>query len=362
MIIISTQCFPPRTGGIETLMHSLAAALAHSGHEVTVFADGYGGAAETAFDREQPFTIRRFSGLKPWRRRKKAKAIATISAPGKVLAVITDSWKSLERLQPPAGRAVLCLAHGTELPVTCPERKTLRIKHALAKATAVIPNSQYTAERLKAFLPDVSKIHVIHPGIAPPPPGSAAVTRPPGDGPVMISVGRLEDRKGIDSVIKLMPRLVEIYPCLHYFILGDGTRKKHLQTLVSRLGLGKNIHFIGAADKTALYAYLRSSDLFVLPGRMKGDDVEGFGIAFIEAAWFGVPAVAGRAGGAAEAVIDNETGLLCDGNDAEAIYAAIRRLLDNSALREQLGKNAERRARDFVWTEVIKKYLPLLKA
>ena len=360
MIIISTQCFPPRTGGIETLMCSLARALHRSGREVMVFADGYGG--ETGFDQNQPFPVRRISGLKPLRRYKKAKAVAKAAAGAK--AVIVDTWKSLERLKPQEDRPILCLVHGTELPMICSRRKKSRIQKALAKATAIIPNSQYTADRLKHFSVDNSKIHVIHPGIEPPEATTTDSPRElrPGDGPVLISVGRLEARKGIDTVINLMPRLVKKYPSLHYFILGGGSQKKLLEALVTKQGLVEQVTFIGPVDETTRNAYLRASDLFVLPGRTEGNDVEGFGIAFIEAAWFGIPAVAGRAGGAVEAVIHNQTGLVCDGSDPEAVHAAICRLLDNDALREQLGKTAERRARDFLWSDVIKSYFPLLDA
>ena len=73
-----------------------------------------------------------------------------------------------------------------------------------------------------------------------------------------------------------------------------------------------------------------------------------------------MPAVAGRDGGAVEAVIDNQTGLVCDGNDPEAVYTAICRLIDDNELRRQLGQNASHRAQEFIWAEVIKKYMFLL--
>ena len=97
----------------------------------------------------------------------------------------------------------------------------------------------------------------------------------------------------------------------------------------------------------------------MLPGRSLGDDVEGFGIAFIEAAWFGLPAVAGIAGGAAEAVIDNKTGLTCRGDDDEAVYTAIVRLLSDAAWRQRLGVAAQTRAQEFLWSHVLARYLPL---
>ena len=112
MIIISTQCFPPTLGGIENLVYNIALHLARAGREVTVFADGRETAEEAAFDAQQIFSIKRFTGFKPWRRRKKARAIVKLARLDRITGVITDSWKSLEMLDLPSLSGVLCLAHG----------------------------------------------------------------------------------------------------------------------------------------------------------------------------------------------------------------------------------------------------------
>lgn len=363
MIIITAQCFPPRTGGIETLMYSLARMLSRRDREVMVFADGHGTPGETAFDHNQSFAIKRTAGIRPLRRYKKARMISKLLLEGRVQGIIADTWKSLEYLRAPAVCPVLCLVHGTELPDKCPAGKRSRIEKALAKAAVIIPNSEYTAKRLEYFSINSSKIHVIHPGITEPD-GSEmeprTITRPPGKHPVLVSVGRLEARKGIDTVINLMPRLTKKYPALCYLVIGEGSQKKSLEDTVRKQGLREQVKFIGAVDEKQRNAYLKTGDLFVLPGRREGDDVEGFGIAFIEAAWFGLPAIAGRDGGAPEAVIDKLTGLTCRGEDEESVYATICRVLDDEDLRRRLGENAKDRARDFLWPKVINKYISLL--
>ena len=98
MIVISTQCYPPKVGGIEFLMSGLSAELSASGNDVVVFADGAGNKEERKFDTKQPYPVYRYAGIKLWRRRKKAKDIAHYITNHKLknLTLLTDSWKSLE--------------------------------------------------------------------------------------------------------------------------------------------------------------------------------------------------------------------------------------------------------------------------
>jgi len=97
-----------------------------------------------------------------------------------------------------------------------------------------------------------------------------------------------------------------------------------------------------------------------MPGNANGNDVEGFGIAYIEAAYHGVPAIAGRSGGAAEAVIHEQTGLLCSPDDEKAFFAAVSRLLGDETLLKSMGKHAQKRAQSLLWANVINGYEKLL--
>src|SRR5687768_1042968 len=112
MIIISTQCFPPVPGGIETLVYSLSAALSAAGEDIRVYADHHS-SADREFDARQHFSITRYSGLKPLRRRKKARDIFrhNLKQGGGAAGLITDSWKSLEHVDKTRFSVVLCLAH-----------------------------------------------------------------------------------------------------------------------------------------------------------------------------------------------------------------------------------------------------------
>lgn len=114
----------------------------------------------------------------------------------------------------------------------------------------------------------------------------------------------------------------------------------------------KRVRFIHEADDAERNAWYAASDAFALPVRDEGDDVEGFGIVFLEAALAGLPSVAGRSGGAPEAVLDGETGLLVDSTDPQAIAGAVQRLRADPELRRRLGRTGcERGLRDFRWED-----------
>ncbi len=364
MIIISTQCFPPIIGGIENLVYNLALHLSIHGYDVIVFADA-SKCDDHAFDREQPFQIRRFSGWKPLRRRRKARAIHHLLKQGQCTALITDSWKSLELIRTGFNVPRLCLAHGTEFPSHPNNVKLQRIKRALSKASTIVANSNYTASRLSLFVENQNRINVIYPGICrftDPPEEiiNPIKTRLSGHKPVLISVGRIEKRKGMDTVLRVLPELLQDFPGLIYVIIGSGSQKDELQALASALGLSNHVFFLGFQNMDARNSWLKCSDVFILPVRQEKDDVEGFGMVFTEAAVFGIPAVAGNSGGAREAVIHKETGLVCDGNDPVSVASAIRQLLENETLRKSLGENARQRAESLLWDNTIKEYIRLL--
>ena len=365
MIVIATQCYPPRFGGIENLLYGISTALFSRGHKIIVFADSHCKAEELAFDSKQGFVVKRYSGMKFLRRRKKARDINLFIQNNKPLGVICDSWKSLEHLRSEGVPAVLCLTHGTELPVQCSRIKAKRIEASLIKASAVIANSRYTANRTKPFLVDPAHLQVINPGINQPAVADkSALDRIRAQlnqhNPILISVARLQKRKGHNRIIQLLPKLLSRYPNLLYVIIGEGSEQTTLQKLVQTLKLEHQVLFAGSITEAEISAYLDRSHLFLMPGNTDGNDVEGFGIAYIEAAYHGIPAIAGRSGGATEAVIDEQTGLLCSADDEQAFFAAVCRLLGDEDLLKRMGKHAQQRAQSLLWKNVIGDYEKLL--
>lgn len=366
--VIATQCFPPRVGGIETLMAGLTRALAAMGWRVIVAADGRAdpgetwpaGVALTRFTAPKAIRLR----LKAWR---VAATLARLTAAGIRPVLIADSWKSLEHVSPAALRGVptLALAHGMEFPAPPGGARGRRIRAALAKADAVAANSRFTAGLAAPFAPE-GRVAVVQPGIDPEPEASPADLEDMrallGPGPVLATLCRLEPRKGVDMAIRAVARLALRWPGLTLAVAGSGADRDRLRALAEAEGVADRVRFLGRVSAARKAALLTLADAFVMPTRREGSSVEGFGLVYLEAGWHGAPAVAGRGSGAEDAVTDGETGLLCDPDDAASVTDAVERLLADAALRSALGEAARARARAATWEVAALAYLRLAGA
>ncbi len=148
---------------------------------------------------------------------------------------------------------------------------------------------------------------------------------------VLISVGRLVHRKGQDKLLEAMPNILLQHPDVVLLFVGIGPRKKKLDQLVKRYQLESYIRFVGRVKYENLPKYFRLGDLFVMPSRSRlaGLEVEGLGIVYLEASASGVAVLAGKSGGAPDAVIVGETGEIVDGTDSSEIARVINEMLDN---------------------------------
>lgn len=350
MRLILTQCFPPVVGGVENLMEGMARALAAAG-EVVVLADAVSGEYKTAQKVELPYRVRRFGGVKFWRRRKKAQVARHMIRQGEVREVFCDSWKSAEFLAPAAARIVV-LAHGSEYPLSPSKRKKQRIVKALSASTRLLAVSRATRERMAGCGVEETRVTIWPPPIMPPPaPTPAESARMQSmwqDGaPRLLTVARLVKRKGVDTAIRAAAELSAQYPQIRHVIAGEGPCAEELRQLAGKSG--KTVRLIGAVSEGEKSALYQSADVFVLPVRASGDDMEGFGMVFLEAGYYGLPAITGQCGGAAEAVQDGVSGLHCDGTNTAAVQAAIAKLLADESLRQRLGDNARRCAHSALW-------------
>jgi glycosyltransferase involved in cell wall biosynthesis/peptidoglycan/xylan/chitin deacetylase (PgdA/CDA1 family) len=154
---------------------------------------------------------------------------------------------------------------------------------------------------------------------------------------VVVTVGRMVARKGVDNAVLAIGKLLRHRKDLHYLVVGDGELRPEVERMIAAEGIGEHITLVGKVSDSELVDYLRLSDLFLMPNRTMPDgDTEGFGLVFREANACGKPVIGGRAGGVVEAVQENESGLLVDGNNIDEIAAAIERVLDDAVLAEQL--------------------------
>lgn len=361
MILVLTQCFPPETGGIENLVGGLADALGQSGRQVMVMADATDG--NRAFeDKLNNVVVKRTGGPKPLRRRLKAWIAGRLLARGSVEAVLCDSYKSLEFLRR-TGVPVAVMAHGMEFPATISERKRRRIEQAFAKAATVIANSRYTADLARPYLSVQTRLVVVHPPINPQPmPSRAALQRLSaavgGSRPLLAGLARLEPRKGFDRVIQVLPSLAKKFPGIRFAIGGGGGDGARLEALARETGVADRVHLLGRVDDDTKAALLASADLFVMPTRREGNSVEGFGIVYAEAAWYGIPSLAGSDGGGGDAVTDGETGRVIAGENLQAVEVALGELLADDSRRRAMGEAARARVMGCgTWERSLPQYL-----
>lgn len=342
MLLISTQCFPPVLGGIQAVMAGLARSATERGMAVTVVADAASGSRP--YDAAAGYRIVRYGGPKVLRRRVKAYAVGRMIASGAPGMLVCDTWKSLEHIRP-CSTPTLVFAHGMEFPDMASARKRSRIARAMAKATAVVAASRFTADLARSYVPLSTPISVINPPLAPLPDAAnaAAALRARHGHPLLVGLARLEPRKGFDRVIEALPLLAERHPGVSFLIGGNGSDKPRLQILAEQLGVASRVHFLGSVDEELKLALLAAADLFVMPTRRAGSSVEGFGMVYAEAAWFGVPAVAGREGGAGDFVEDGVTGCLVDGQQP-ITHALLDLLADRNRLKS-MGRAAQAKVR-----------------
>jgi phosphatidylinositol alpha-1,6-mannosyltransferase len=170
------------------------------------------------------------------------------------------------------------------------------------------------------------------------------------EGKIILTVGRLVERKGHSYVIHALPDVLEKFPSVSYQIVGKGNMEHKLENLVREKGLEKYVEFYGEVDN--LTRFYRNCDIFVMPSRFVKEtgDVEGFGLVFLEANYFSKPVIAGRSGGISDAVIDGETGFLVDPENSQEIADTIIKLLDNPELARKLGEQGRKRVvEEFTW-------------
>jgi len=216
----------------------------------------------------------------------------------------------------------------------------LLFNQLLRQANPLMTISAANVERLEAL--DLCPTAVIHPGTDPqrfyPPPTRSqnALT--------LLTVARLVPRKGIDTLLRLLPQFLAGYPQLTYQIVGDGPDKPRLRQLCRELDVESHVQFLGKVSDDALPQIYRKADVFVMLTREEAQQtsVEGFGIVYLEASASGLPIVATRCGGVADAVRDGVTGLLVPPDAPEAAQQAIARLLADAELRASLGRAGRR--------------------
>lgn len=365
MILMSAQAFPPRSGGIQTLMDGFARAAAKH-EDIVIYADG--DRKSSAYDQttDAPYIVRRFSGLKQWRRRNKASAIARYCQNNTVSRIVCDTWKSAEFLSPDLGVPILIYAHGNEFPKDPNSAKARRIMRSLEKADHIISVSSQTALRVKAYLPHSGgpELHVrpnpvSEPAAASEADNAFAESLWPSDGTRLLALCRLIDWKGIDVAITALRQLRLEGRKAQMVIAGIGPDLERLKEIVKTSDLSDRVTFAGRVEGGRKSALFGSADLYLQPGRQIDDQCEGFGITYIEAGLFRLPSLSGKAGGAPDAVLHEKTGLVVDGEKLDEVVIALQGLIDEPDRASHMGDAAYEQAQTLLWDRQIEEVLAL---
>ena len=364
MFLIVTRNYPPDVGGIQILMGGLSKSLLNHG-PVKVFAYEY--QDSKTYDIKSSINIERIKGIKLFRKYRKANLVNNfINENNNIRAIIADHWKSLELLKTEylKKNKTFCLLHSKEINHDVGSLINKRLIKSTNKANFIIANSNFTKELAIKVGIDPTKLHVIFPGIDEPKiienKSKEEAKKIFGESfPKIITVARLDKRKGHDNILMLIKNLKPKFPKIKYISIGFGNEEDNLIKLSKELSLENEATFMKNISETLKASLISEANLFLMPSRIEKKSVEGFGISFIEAASYGVPSIGGKDGGASDAINHNKTGLICDGQDLNSIYDTVIDFFENDkyiTFRKETKKFSE----NFYWNKIVKNYLKLI--
>jgi phosphatidylinositol alpha-1,6-mannosyltransferase len=353
--LLVTNDFPPKVGGIQVYLWELWRRLDPESFAVLTASSHPDAEAFDALQKERGNRIYRLDRPVLLPTPELARSIRRRAAEIDAKLVLIDPAFPLGLLGPAIGLPYGVILHGAEIaaPGRLPFARTL-MREILSRAAIAICAGEYPAAEVRRICGRRSpRIVVVPPGVdtsrfRPLYPAQKLQARAafglPSKGPLVVSISRLVPRKGMDVMIEAGAALVASFPDITMAIGGTGRDLGRLRRL--EVSTGAPVDLLGRVSEGALPALYGAADVFVMACRDRwlGLEQEGFGIVFLEAASCGVPQVAGRSGGAAEAVVEGETGIVVDDpSDPGEVAAALRRLLSEPELRMRMGEAARRR-------------------
>ena len=386
-VLLISSTFPPVTGGsavvYENICRNAAGAVAGLA-PLQDYSTGAPLAGVEAHDQNAPYPIHRIPLLRPAETGKRGR-LGDLMLMARVLGAVL---KTARREQVSAiclgdlvyggwlvfplrylfGYRVLIYVHGEEV-TTRDGGGVFDAWRArfLAHAHGVIAVSSFTRDAMVRLMgTDPAKVTLIPNGVdlerfQPRPPDPDLAARLGVSGRRMIlSVGRLVPRKGVDRLVAAMPQILAAVPDAHLLIAGHGPLRGALETLIREQNLASHVTLLGEVTDQDLVRLYALAEIFALPNRTMPDgDTEGFGLVFLEANACGKPVVSGRDGGVVDAVKDGVNGLAVNGNDVGAIATAVIRLLQDPVLRERLTQGALDAAKRGDWKSRAAEFLKL---
>ena len=363
--LVVTNDFGPRSGGIETFIHGLLAqASKNQQRNFVVLTSRQDPQDEViTFDRkmweENRIKVIRDTSKVLLPTRRLAKAATELFVTHKCENVIFGASAPLgllaKSLRKAGAKHIVALTHGHEVWWARMPLFSAALRRIGAQADQMTYLGEFTRGAVVNVLlrEDHSKLVHLPPGVDltrfTPGIKSVELQKKWGiaDAPVIVSIGRLVARKGSDQLIKAMPDVLQRFPKSKLLLVGTGNYQKRLEKLVRNLKVQDSVIFAGRVEHELLPDYYRLGDIFAAPCRSRygGLEVEGLGIVYLEASACGIPVIAGKSGGAPDAVLDGKTGLLVNGRDHREVGAAVIKLLSDQPLRQKMGADGR------VWME-----------
>lgn len=359
--LIVTNDFPPRQGGIQSFIHSLAVRLPPE--RLTVYAPRWDGAKE--FDAAQPFEVIRHPASLMLPVPSVTRRAVGIARRVGAEAVVFGAAAPLGLIAPALRRAgverAVAITHGHEAGwAALPVARTLL--HRIGEETDVVTYlGEYFRVRLARALsvPAAARMVRLDPGVdaarfrSLPEAGAVIRERHGLTGrPVVVCVSRLVPRKGQDTLIRAWPDVLRRVPGAALLIVGSGPYLASVRQQAERSGLSAHVRFTGPVADAELPAHYAAADVFAMPCRTRrhGLDVEGLGIVYLEASAAGLPVIGGDSGGAPDAIADGESGYVVPGRDVAALTERVAELLADPAKARAMGEKGRSWVeRDWSW-------------
>jgi phosphatidylinositol alpha-1,6-mannosyltransferase len=363
-VVVLTPFYRPGVGGSGQLIDDIAQELFRRGDDVAVLTYSFDVDAEAEFDPQQPFPIHRVAA-RQWRN---AGSVQSVFALLKLCLRYRPDVVVCGAAFPTALIAVvsrvvfstpfIVYTHGEDVSFRPTQRIAPRLcGWALSLSKSVIANSSFSAEQARQLMRRCRKpVSVVHPWI------DAEAFAPVDQSKVdelrvrhglqarkvLLTVARMELRKGHDRIVQALPEIAEQIPEVTYLIIGKGDPGRIME-IAADLGVQDRVQILDYVSTEDLPAYYRLCDVYVMVPRRDPNTgfVEGFGMVYVEAAAAGRPTIAGSQGGCRDAVVDGETGLVVDPDDSHAVARAVVSLLSDPERAAQMGLRGMNRARMF---------------
>jgi len=351
-ILLITSEFPPLPGGIGNHALNIASQLSSKRFEVTVITDYRlkEEKKELDFDKKLNFKVIRIKRHKINIFRYIDRILIYLKVKNKYDVIIASGKFPLWLVGfIYTKKKKIVIIHGSEVNFKGVKRKITNF--ALKRFNEIIAVSNYT----KSLIDDLKlkNITVIPNGFFIH--NKKNIKKKQHEDPQLITVGNVSDRKGQINVIKTLPYLIKIYPNIFYHIVGIPSEKEKLIQIATKLNVINNLHFYGKVSEPKKIELLNKSDIFImLSNETAKGDVEGFGIAILEANALGLPAIGALNTGIEDAIKNNYSGILVAATEKEQIVNAVKKIWDNYLFFQE---NAIDWSKNFHWDKIIEKYI-----